>query len=354
MDTRQRKIRSQVALLNMEAAAFYLYALSQGFSDVPSDLKVLKMLVERQADVDQPLPKSYSPKKIRGPLHAAMAISPLMLLTGENLQTRPATHAVLMKTWYHLGNQRPLQLRMVEQALGAFIQSIADNIDDEEDGKSQEDEDIGTEADAGNGETQLSDANVVESDQVGNPSQCDADNDRIESNEQKIRENDLEVRDDETSREECSVPDVQADHSRESSPSGAETEDDSGESEVSQGDVPSGMDDDMHVDDENPKTIDENEEEGESELGGDGDGRRSVEDHLDSEEQPEEDISKKGNKKKKKTKEDSDRDDTAQEDQDENHEGTDDSAEGQEEKEDEVTLPPLADHTDRQVNQIST
>ncbi|KAK7016741.1 hypothetical protein VNI00_018846 [Paramarasmius palmivorus] len=106
MDGRETLIKLQVSLLNMESAAYYLYSLSQGLSDLPN--------------TSRKIPSA----KIRNAFHYAITVSPLVLLMGQAMQNR-ALPTATVKVWYHLGNQRPPELAMVEQALWQQILHMA-------------------------------------------------------------------------------------------------------------------------------------------------------------------------------------------------------------------------------------
>ncbi|KAK7024598.1 hypothetical protein VNI00_016159 [Paramarasmius palmivorus] len=122
IEKRRTKVSLDIALLNMEGAAFFLACMKLGSSDLPGDKKALKALLDVDSDQGE-VKGGYDAWKYRSPLYAAAMVSPLLLLMGEDLITK-VQRSTLAQLWLHHGNAKPLALVAAEHALWRELMSM--------------------------------------------------------------------------------------------------------------------------------------------------------------------------------------------------------------------------------------
>ncbi|KAG6914630.1 hypothetical protein DXG01_016215 [Tephrocybe rancida] len=115
---------------NLETAAFHLRFLLEGHADLPKNKQELVEHFVHRAEFDPQESEEWKVAKftdmyeLKGPLYLALAISPLLLLLGRNLQSRPPGKEILLDYWKMHG-YRPASVIDADREVWGVVWDIA-------------------------------------------------------------------------------------------------------------------------------------------------------------------------------------------------------------------------------------
>ncbi|KAL0579560.1 hypothetical protein V5O48_002440 [Marasmius crinis-equi] len=135
-----RKSHLAKVIENLSAVVLYISVFKSGKADIPSDSEQLRShLTELAVDAgykdeftQQIAGVKYvrSAARLRGPVYAALAISPLILLANCELTGNEVKRVDLVQHWMHMGNRYPRLVREIEFMLWFCIKRTVDGVMD--------------------------------------------------------------------------------------------------------------------------------------------------------------------------------------------------------------------------------
>ncbi|KAL0562995.1 hypothetical protein V5O48_019083, partial [Marasmius crinis-equi] len=135
-----RKSHVAKVIENLSAVVLYISVFKSGKADIPGDAEELRShLTELAVDAGQKdefaqliagVKYGRSAARLRGAVYAALAISPLILLTNCELAGNEVKRVDLVQHWMHMGNRYPRVVREIEFMLWACVKRTVDGVMD--------------------------------------------------------------------------------------------------------------------------------------------------------------------------------------------------------------------------------
>ncbi|KAL0572373.1 hypothetical protein V5O48_009588 [Marasmius crinis-equi] len=138
VDKSHRRLDLALILNNISSAAFFISYFKSGHADLPSNSKSIKDIIANDAYTKHPnlrpiaqrvqIVKDISPMAMRSSIYAALALSPLILLSRADTVTEDMGRGEMFRRWSDIGNRKPRLVVDAENGMWRCLMRVVDGV----------------------------------------------------------------------------------------------------------------------------------------------------------------------------------------------------------------------------------